>query len=277
MNLHDGNLTFTSLSTSSTPSLMAISPVVATGCTFTLCIPIFEPDDDAPEMKPKHSSLLGCCTNEIQPDDLHVNVQEQAPVLEYLTADGQVENSAAIEPAINAIDPVLNDDALVTTHSDDDPPRRHVPDIENNINELGIEDNYEDEHHLKILVVDDSRMNRRMNIKVLATESELKSAIFMESDDGDVAVEMVTESILEGKPFDLILLDSVMLRMHGPQAAASIRANGFTGLIVGLTGNALPEDVQTFLNHGVDEVLIKPLRREMLVRLLVEARLIKAT
>jgi CheY-like chemotaxis protein len=85
---------------------------------------------------------------------------------------------------------------------------------------------------------------------------------------------MVIESIAENKSYDLVLLDSVMVNMHGPQAAAKMRAEGIAGLIIGLTGNALPEDVQAFKDQGANQVLIKPLERELLLQLLKEEMLL---
>ena len=46
--------------------------------------------------------------------------------------------------------------------------------------------------------------------------------------------------------------------MNGPTAAMRIRALGYTGFIVGITGNLLPEDVQLFRSRGADAVLPKP-------------------
>jgi DNA-binding response OmpR family regulator len=37
---------------------------------------------------------------------------------------------------------------------------------------------------------------------------------------------------------------------------------GFSGPILGITGNVMPEDVQLFLEMGADEVLMKPLHME---------------
>ena len=42
------------------------------------------------------------------------------------------------------------------------------------------------------------------------------------------------------------------------QATAEIRALNFAGLIVGLTGNALDDDVEKFLEAGADTVYAKP-------------------
>lgn len=47
--------------------------------------------------------------------------------------------------------------------------------------------------------------------------------------------------------------------MDGPTAAREIRALGCRYLIVGITGNVLPEDVAQFVENGADAVLPKPL------------------
>ena len=68
--------------------------------------------------------------------------------------------------------------------------------------------------------------------------------------------------------FDAILMDSVMPIMTGPEATARIRALGYTGLILGVTGNALPEDIEHFTKCGANAVLTKPVNTDLLVKLL---------
>jgi len=59
--------------------------------------------------------------------------------------------------------------------------------------------------------------------------------------------------------------------MHGPQAAEMMRNDlHFQGVILGITGNALPADIAQFLQHGANEVLTKPLTR---AKLLTQLRL----
>jgi len=54
--------------------------------------------------------------------------------------------------------------------------------------------------------------------------------------------------------------------MHGPETAKSMRSLlGFEGIIFGITGNALPEDVRMFKESGVNDVLIKPLSKANLL------------
>jgi CheY-like chemotaxis protein len=55
--------------------------------------------------------------------------------------------------------------------------------------------------------------------------------------------------------------------MSGPDATKIIRSMGFDRLVIlGVTGNVLPEDVDMFLDHGVDAVLGKPMNLETMWR-----------
>ena len=40
--------------------------------------------------------------------------------------------------------------------------------------------------------------------------------------------------------------------MDGPSASKAIRVIGYKGIIMGVTGNALPADIDTFLSHGAN-------------------------
>jgi CheY-like chemotaxis protein len=72
-------------------------------------------------------------------------------------------------------------------------------------------------------------------------------------------------------------MDYTMPGMNGPEAAEKIRLMGFGGLIVGVTGNALAEDVDHFLKKGADAVLTKPLDTSKLSEILATAGYIEAT
>ena len=50
----------------------------------------------------------------------------------------------------------------------------------------------------------------------------------------------------------------MMPRMRGTIASATIRGLGYQGVIIGVTGNALEDDVADFKKHGVDVVMPKP-------------------
>ena len=46
--------------------------------------------------------------------------------------------------------------------------------------------------------------------------------------------------------------------MRGTEATKRIRDMGYSGIILGVTGNVLDDDVKEFKMHGADEVLPKP-------------------
>ena len=58
--------------------------------------------------------------------------------------------------------------------------------------------------------------------------------------------------------------------MDGPTASKHIRELGFKGMIFGLTGHALPADIDNYVKNGADRVLVKPLRKEALFNLIQE-------
>ena len=44
-------------------------------------------------------------------------------------------------------------------------------------------------------------------------------------------------------------MDNIMINMHGPDAAQSMRVAGFQGVIIGVTGNVLENDIGTYDNN----------------------------
>ena len=111
----------------------------------------------------------------------------------------------------------------------------------------------------RILIVDDAITNRKMIARLL-----MKSYETEEASDGLEAVEKVKDSLRNYTPYDIILMDFVMPHMDGPTATGKIRALGFEGIIIGVTGNALPEDIRIFMANGADRVLSKPLELNIL-------------
>ncbi|KIT15695.1 ATP-binding protein [Jannaschia aquimarina] len=117
------------------------------------------------------------------------------------------------------------------------------------------------ERKLRILVADDVATNRLLMSKMLADPAHEVEVL----DDGDVAVEA-----FEADPHDLVLLDISMPRMDGREAAKRIRElpSGAAVPIVALTAHADPAEAERILTFGLDEVLVKPVRRADLRALL---------
>ena len=89
-----------------------------------------------------------------------------------------------------------------------------------------------------ILIVDDSRLNRKMLMKFFNKDGHRCT----EAEDGLEAIERVKERIDSsngghGSPFDAILMDFIMPNMDGPTATRQLRTMGYTSVIFGVTGN----------------------------------------
>ena len=88
----------------------------------------------------------------------------------------------------------------------------------------------------------------------------------LEADDGSTALDVMRGEMAADRAIDFVLMDYVMIRMNGPEAVQKMRADlGYHGVVIGITGNALPEDLDNFRNHGANAVLTKPLTNAKLM------------
>lgn len=108
--------------------------------------------------------------------------------------------------------------------------------------------------NLRMLVVDDVDMNRKMMARLF----QFRSNHCDQALDGLDAVTKVQQSMAAKTPYDLITMDYQMPNMDGGAATKRIRALGYTGLIIGVTGNVLLADQKRFMSQGLDAVLTKP-------------------
>ncbi len=119
----------------------------------------------------------------------------------------------------------------------------------------------------KVLVVEDNELNREITIDVLQDYGML----IEEATDGDIAVEMVRNSLERGESsyYDLIIMDVQMPHMNGFDATRAIRA--LPGMqekhipIIAMTANAFAEDAQKALEAGMDAHVAKPISIQKLL------------
>jgi CheY-like chemotaxis protein len=104
---------------------------------------------------------------------------------------------------------------------------------------------------LNVLVVDDSLANRKL-LSMLLTRKGIKTE---QADNGLTAVEMVRADL---SLFSIVLMDNLMPVMSGLEATRALREAGFGGLILGVTGNVTPEDLDEYILCGANFVLTKP-------------------
>jgi PAS domain S-box-containing protein len=119
----------------------------------------------------------------------------------------------------------------------------------------------------RILLVEDHDINR-----LLVTEMLERCGQEVEvAHDGNEAIAMVIDSIMRGRPYDLVLMDVQMPDCDGYEATRAIRAEGIgPGLlpIIALTANAFPEDVTAARAAGMQGHLAKPIILTALARAL---------
>ena len=130
----------------------------------------------------------------------------------------------------------------------------------------------------RALVVDDVASNRKllgMQLQKIGFDVVLaadgREALITCGFTGDDVDNDVVPASLRSPPFDVVCMDYVMPTMDGLATVAYLRRAGFTGYIVGVTGNAMADDVDAFKQAGADDVLNKPVDRKRLVSRLTTA------
>ncbi len=115
-----------------------------------------------------------------------------------------------------------------------------------------------------ILCVDDNATNRFLLGKMLGK----LGFTFDLAMNGQEAVDAVVK-----QPFDAVLMDCQMPVLDGYDATAKIRDLGSEVAsipIIALTARAMAEDCQTCLDAGMNDYLVKPLKRERLEAVLLK-------
>lgn len=109
-----------------------------------------------------------------------------------------------------------------------------------------------------VLVVDDAPSNRKLVSRLLKS----KGFVCHEAENGQQCLEKVISGAIS---YEFIVLDFEMPIMDGPTAAKNIREKEIETLIIGVTGNVLPEDQEHFLKQGANAVLPKPVNIDELL------------
>jgi CheY-like chemotaxis protein len=106
---------------------------------------------------------------------------------------------------------------------------------------------------LDVLVVDDSASNRKM-LSMLLRRCQISHH---SAENGSACIDAISQN---PHRFKLVLMDNLMPVMDGVTATKALRAMAYPNLIIGITGNAMDDDVFAFLEAGADAVLLKPLQ-----------------
>ncbi|MFN3555270.1 MAG: two-component regulator propeller domain-containing protein [Bacteroidales bacterium] len=124
----------------------------------------------------------------------------------------------------------------------------------------GPEEQPEDPGPLKILLVEDKKVNQLV-IKLILEKMGLQVTL---AEHGQKALEVYKPGI-----FDLVFMDIQMPVMDGITATRALRTR-YTDLppIIGLSANAFEGDREKYLSQGMDEYVTKPVSAESLKRVI---------
>ena len=110
--------------------------------------------------------------------------------------------------------------------------------------------------NLRILIVEDNEINQFLITEIL--ESELDSPILEMAENGKLALELIQQNI-----YDLVLMDVRMPIMNGLEATRAIRAlpgDYYKKLVIlGLSANAIPQQIEECISSGMNDCSIKPI------------------
>jgi signal transduction histidine kinase/CheY-like chemotaxis protein len=110
--------------------------------------------------------------------------------------------------------------------------------------------------HPYILIVEDSIIIRKL-YGVMFDQLKIK---YDTAENGKIAIDMAAAT-----KYDVILMDKEMPVMGGYEATREILKINPKQVIIGLTGNALIEQQDEFMECGLSAILIKPINQEQLI------------
>jgi two-component system chemotaxis response regulator CheY len=118
--------------------------------------------------------------------------------------------------------------------------------------------------HLRVLIVDDSRLARR---NIQRTLTELGFAHFTEAEDGDVAIDQLRQS-----QFDLVITDYNMPRLDGRQLIAYIRGQSSQRdvPVVMVTTEFDPQKLAAIYQLGVSAICNKSFERSLVRNIVIQ-------
>jgi PAS domain S-box-containing protein len=117
-------------------------------------------------------------------------------------------------------------------------------------------------HDLRVLIVDDVEMNRRVLSRQLANFGIHSNAV----DDGSAALAELERAWQRGQPFDLVIIDQMMPSLAGDTLARKIRTMpGIAETRLLIASSAGSYALSAEAKATVDAVLTKPIREQSLL------------
>ena len=109
---------------------------------------------------------------------------------------------------------------------------------------------------LQVLVAEDNTINQIIILKLLEGVGHIVEIV----ENGQEACDAVTQGV-----FDLIIMDVHMPVRNGLEATKSIRTSGNSIPIIGCSADSFPDQVDSFLQVGMNDIVVKPVHRQSLL------------
>jgi signal transduction histidine kinase/ActR/RegA family two-component response regulator len=149
----------------------------------------------------------------------------------------------------------------VTFPMDRSAPQKHAP-----AEQPSPQTGYTLTRALRVLLVEDNLLNRKVVLKMLEKEGCL---IDVAGNGQDALEKLYLTAPPDRRPvYDMILMDIQMPVMDGLQATAAIRRFDKIVPIIALTAHAMKGDREKFIEAGMNDYLAKPIHREELQAIL---------
>jgi signal transduction histidine kinase/CheY-like chemotaxis protein len=107
----------------------------------------------------------------------------------------------------------------------------------------------------RVLFADDAPDNRRLFSHHLQRAGAVVDVVA----DGQAALDRALDAWRRHRAYDAVILDVQMPELDGVQAVAALRAQGYKGLVIALSADAMTESRQRGLEAGFNEYLTKPI------------------
>lgn len=113
---------------------------------------------------------------------------------------------------------------------------------------------------IKILVAEDHHVNREILVKFL---KKFGATIF-QAENGMQALNLISKN----PEIQIIFMDIQMPVMNGTEATRILRQKKYTGIIIACTANNDSSTFEKYKDIGINDILVKPFKREKVLELL---------
>lgn len=127
-----------------------------------------------------------------------------------------------------------------------------IPEVDDSLTAAGI----------KVLVAEDHPVNRKLIHTFL---TKFGATVFL-AENGEEAIKQV-----EAHPeIDMIFMDIQMPVKNGTDATVELRQKHFKGIIIACTANNDPNDFRNYRRMGINDILVKPFKKESIKQVLLK-------